>query len=831
MSLIGKIADGLISEITEDAGATGSKDSLKASNISVLLNGITDTVGAVASRIISDPKGTLDDLLEDAKVAVFGHNGAHPVTDAVNFAKGIATLNADVLVKAYNTLSPEATTPAFERTDGAISAQAGAVVENKFQTGASLGDLSWLIYKGRMISNTEITDKWRLYKEAETSHGFNSRIYVDEANKQVAITLEGTQSNSDLSALWLSKDGLADLEIGLGVIPPQMREGYEAFKVLVADVQNHVGGDYGISVAGHSLGGGLAQMMAGMYFIDTGVALPTLAEAGPGMLAQLKLYAQEQLLAGREIHLPSGGTVKLADGLLSDRAAEAKAVVSSFKAQDFSNVVNLITIGDPVGAVNYNVDPGQDGHVGVNFIVPYLLTTREDMQDVESVVMDPVNSLNLKTPSEWSDSAVLGGLADISLTRFDRHEPDQSIALWSGTAVGFKDKSLVGLGSAVYRSYLEPREMWSGSNLGLPELTMFGSEDGDLLQTSDRATLALASDGDDVILGGKGGNILSGGNGDDQIFGGDGDDYLAGDAGDDLLYGGKGNDILFGGAGSDYLDGGEGDDLLFGGAGDDILVWSKGDDILCGNEGNDTLIVKEHVAGNGQIKWERNFTNFGHDKVLFEGAMGADSRVLFNFADEIRFQDMKWSVNGQDIIMTDTLGNEPATVTFANAFESFGLNDGQIDFQFTNGSLYVDDVQYAVSAGSGEVKANGSDRYSGTFLAGSSSNDILYSGSGDDLMFGGAGSDTYVFDNAFGNDRIVGATKDDTIKFNQAFDSMEYLISQKGGDLMISYQQTGLTATHTLTVSDWYTSGDQVNTFSFSDATYKIEGAHFIKNS
>ena len=60
----------------------------------------------------------------------------------------------------------------------------------------------------------------------ETSHGFNSVTYVNEADKQVVITLEGTQANSDLSPLWLSKDGLADLEICLGVIPPQMREGY-----------------------------------------------------------------------------------------------------------------------------------------------------------------------------------------------------------------------------------------------------------------------------------------------------------------------------------------------------------------------------------------------------------------------------------------------------------------------------------------------------------------------------------------------------------------------------------------------------------------------------
>ena len=825
MSLIGKITNKLVSEIKEDTSTTASRKSLAAGNISVATDQILNTVGAVTKRFINDPKEVIEDVVEDTKIAIFGHDGPHIIRDTVSFVKGVATINADIATKIFNALPSSTNSPTYERQEGAVSAGAGVIVESKFTTGASLGDLSWLIYKGRMISNSEITDKWRLYKEVETSHGFNCRTYVDEANKQVAITLEGTQANSDLSPLWLSKDGLADLEIGLGVIPPQMREGYEQFKVVVADVMNKFGSDYGISVAGHSLGGGLAQMMPGMYFIDTGVALPTLAEAGPGMLNQLKIYAEQQLIAGNTIHLPSGGTAKLQSGTVLQRADEAKAIVNTFKAQDFSFVTNLITVSDPVGAVNYNIDPDKDGHVGVNLIVPYLLTTREDMQDLESVVMDPVNHLNIVTP-ELTDKL---GLGNISATRFDRHEPDQSIALWSGTAVGFKDPSRIGVGSAVYRGYLDPREVWSGSNLGLSEVTMFGSDQNDLITASDRATLVLAGDGNDVIYAGNVGSMLSGGNGNDYIYGGDGDDYLAGDAGNDFLYGGKGNDIMYGGEGDDYLDGGAGDDLLFGGAGDDTLVWSAGNDILCGNEGNDTLIIKDNVVGNSQIKWERNFTNFGHDTVAFEGAMAKDSSILLNFADEIRFQDMKWSVNGNDIVMTDKLGDKTASVTFKNAFETFGQNSGKIDFQFTNGSLYVDDVRYAVSAGNGEIKANTDTQYKGSFLVGSAENDTLYSGKGNDLLFGGTGANTFVFDNTFGNDCIVGSNKNDVVKFDNVFDSKEYTITQEDNNLVISYQQSGLNSTSSLVISDWFASGDRVNTFEFNNASYKIEGTNFVK--
>ena len=823
MSLIGRFLDDVFGD-DETTETEQSRTSLDSSNAAVAAEQIADTAGAIVNRIITDPKGTVDDVLNDMKVSVFGHHGVHPIQDAVNFAKGVITVGEDVVTNIFNLVPSTAATPTYERQANAVSAGSNVVINSKFTTGASIGDMSWLIYKGRMVSNPEITDKWKLYKDVETTHGFNSRTYINEKDKQVVITLEGTQSNSDLSPLWLSKDGLSDLEIGLGVIPPQMREGYEQFKTVVADVMNnYVSDGYSISVAGHSLGGGLAQMMSGMYFIDTGVALPTLAEAGPGMLSQLKIYAEQQLLAGKEIHLPSGNVVSLSQGTLLERANEAKAIVGTFKAQDFSFVTNLITVLDPVGAVNYNIDPDKDGHVGLNMIVPYLLTTREDMQNLESVVMDPINHKNIVTP-ELTDKLGLGG---IHATRFDRHEPDQSIVLWSGTAVGFKDPSRIGVGSAVYRDYLAPRKVWDGSNLSLPQTTVFGSKEADLITTNDRPTQVLAGDGNDVVRTGNGGNLVSGGNGDDYIIGGSGDDYLAGDAGADSLYGGKGNDILYGGEGNDYLDGGEGSDLLFGGAGDDTLVWSTGNDILGGNEGNDTLVVRNGATGNAQMKWERNFTNFGQDKVVFEGAMARDSTLLLNFADEIRFQDMKWSVNGDDIVMTDNLGNAAASVTFSNAFNAFDANSGKVDFQFTNGKLYVDDQKYAVQAGHGTVKASDDSAYAGSFMVGSAGNDTLVSGKGNDLMFGGKGSNTFVFDNSFGHDTIVGSNSKDVIKFNTEFNAKEYTISADHEDLVISYQQSGLNTSSTLTLSNWYAGG--ADTFSFNNGTYKAEGTSFVK--
>lgn len=835
MSLLGKLMDdleGLLerdSDASVDAATAQAQESLKAAKLQSALEQAASTVAAVGGRLISDPQGTLEAVAEDAKVAIWGHNGPHPVTDAVNFVKGVAGITGDNLLRTFNALAGDVTPVEMERQANAVSQAEGAVIESRFNTGASIGDMSWLIYKGRLNSNQEMQDKWQQYKEVETSHGFNSCTYVNGADKQVVITLEGTQPNSDLSMLWLSKDGLADLEIGLGVIPPQMREGYEEFKTIVADAMNtYVSQGYSISVAGHSLGGGLAQMMAGMYYIDTGVALPTLAEAGPGMLAQLKLYAQEQLLAGKEIHTPDGNIVRLQSGSLVEQASEAKAIVDSFKAQDFSFVTNMITEGDPVGAVNYDADPEKDGHVGVSVIVPYLLTAREDLQDLEFAVLDGANAQHIVTP-ELTDKL---GLGNIWATRFDRHEPDQSAALWSGTAVGFKDPSVVGAGSALYRQYLDPRQVWEGSKLGLPEVTMFGTSGDDYIETGDKATQVYAGNGNDVVVGGDGGNILDGGLGNDILYGGKGDDYLAGGEGDDILFGMEGNDILYGGAGNDYLDGGAGSDLLFGGAGDDTLVWSAGNDILCGNEGNDTFIIREGVQGQGQIKWERNYSNFGNDNVVFEGKMAEGSSMLMNFADEIRFQDMRWSVNGNDIVMTDNLGDASASVTFKDAFSTMAQNSGAIDMQFTNGSLYVDDVMYNVQVGSGEVHAvSDLEKYKGTIMVGSAGDDKLYSGKGDDLMFGGDGADTFVFGNSFGNDIIAGGTSEDIIQFTNAFNAQEYTISQNNNDMVISYQQTGMSTEHTLVLSDWYASGNHIENVEFSNGSFSIADGSFKKQA
>ena len=285
---------------------------------------------------------------------------------------------------------------------------------------------------------------------------------------------------------------------------------------------------------------------------------------------------------------------------------------------------------------------------------------------------------------------------------------------------------------------------------------------------------------------------------------------------------------MYGGAGNDILIGGSGNDLLFGGDGDDILVWQNGNDILSGNAGDDTFIINDKAAGQMQIKWERNYINFGNDSVFFGGKLAENSTVLFNFADEIKYQDMKWSQSGSDIIMTDTLGNKNASVTFKNAFDSFANNSNQLLFSFTNGKAYVDDTLYNVVAGSGDIKAENNKLYNGSILVGSINDNVLYSGFGNDLLFGNAGKNTYVFDINFGNDQIIGSTNSDIVKFNDFFDMAKYTILKSTDDLVISYQDTVANINNSLTIANW-SYGENLNSFKFNDGDYKIEKNSFVK--
>jgi trimeric autotransporter adhesin len=81
----------------------------------------------------------------------------------------------------------------------------------------------------------------------------------------------------------------------------------------------------------------------------------------------------------------------------------------------------------------------------------------------------------------------------------------------------------------------------------------------------------------------------------------------------DTLESGTGNDFLYGGAGVDSLKGGEGIDFLHGGIGDDTLTGGQGNDFLSGDEGIDTY---KYTTGDGR---DTIRDIYGLGSILFDG--------------------------------------------------------------------------------------------------------------------------------------------------------------------------------------------------------------------
>lgn len=83
----------------------------------------------------------------------------------------------------------------------------------------------------------------------------------------------------------------------------------------------------------------------------------------------------------------------------------------------------------------------------------------------------------------------------------------------------------------------------------------------------------------------------------------------------------------------------------------------------------------------------------------------------------------------------------------------------------------------------------------------------------------------------FGNDTVAGGSSEDIIWFANDFNQQEYTIGQKNDDLVIFYQQAGMSPEHTLTVSDWFATADHIETVQFGNASYSISNVSFQKQA
>ena len=276
-----------------------------------------------------------------------------------------------------------------------------------------------------------------------------------------------------------------------------------------------------------------------------------------------------------------------------------------------------------------------------------------------------------------------------------------------------------------------------------------------------------AAGADDVVIGGAQGDVLRAGAG---------NDFLVAGAGADTLDGGAGSDTLLGGEGADTLDGGEGNDTLLGGQGADTYSFS-------GAFGNDVIEDADHsgsisIEGLGTL----NGANAKKTSADSNTWVSEDGRLSYSVVQRGDRQDLIISVNGAEgggsqgritvqgwtdgqlgISLGEATVQEPQGVTLVGDFAKdteTKIVDGQPkEYYLIDGLNYRNTGKTETGAKDVLNGGNGNDVILGLGgndgLAGGNGDDWLDGGDGDDLILGGYGVDTILGGN--GNDWIYGS--------------------------------------------------------------------------
>jgi Ca2+-binding RTX toxin-like protein len=254
--------------------------------------------------------------------------------------------------------------------------------------------------------------------------------------------------------------------------------------------------------------------------------------------------------------------------------------------------------------------------------------------------------------------------------------------------------------------------------------------------------------------------LFVGQGGNDDYQGGTADDLFFAGAGADLIKGGAGDDRLYGGAGADTLTGGGGDDQLFGGADADVYVFA-------GSFGADTITDTGH-DGSISVAGLNTLSGTGAFKTSGSTWQSHDGQVVYALADS--------GTGKTDLVVAVASAGATGRIVVRDWAEGrMGISLGTtslpqpIDQGYTGDYLkrqsngrYVFEGYPANIASSG-VQANAPDWLVGSFgddhIQGLGGNDLLVGWEGDDLVQGGDGAD--LLSGWLGRDTLEGGSGND----------------------------------------------------------------------
>lgn len=234
------------------------------------------------------------------------------------------------------------------------------------------------------------------------------------------------------------------------------------------------------------------------------------------------------------------------------------------------------------------------------------------------------------------------------------------------------------------------------------------------------------------------------------------------------LAGAAGKDVLLGGTQVDTLNGGADADLLVAGSGNDILIGGTGDDYLSGGQGDD-----QYVFAQGD----------GHDEVRDSDGVGSLIVGATTLNGGTRIGASVWrSADSQ--FLYQTIGNDLVIqhVGFEDSITVRDWTSGQLNITLSGtiapptGTTISGDLTPLVSGGTyskdslGNIIGTGPEPNRQDTLLGSTGDDFMYGLGGNDALYGGDGNDeldggegSNVLSGGAGSDRLVGGSGADYI--------------------------------------------------------------------
>ena len=241
-------------------------------------------------------------------------------------------------------------------------------------------------------------------------------------------------------------------------------------------------------------------------------------------------------------------------------------------------------------------------------------------------------------------------------------------------------------------------------------------------------------------------------------------DLIIGQTNTDVISGGPGWDTIVTSGGTDTLDGGAGDDILDGGADADVLIGGAGDDRLLGGTGADRY---EFAAGHGNDTIEDTLGEGSiwiDGRQLIGGNKLTDNTYLSDSINGVRYGLTRTEINDETgaVIRTDliiTKGSSPDRITIRDWQQGrLGITLSDTPAQFA-----ASESQSIAPAGTVPYGLDGDPSGSATRdeLVGNAGINEMYGLLADDILRGGDGGD--LLEGGLGSDRLFGGAGTDVI--------------------------------------------------------------------